>query len=188
VNGESMSNKNDSGSSKMLKIFLYSLLASLATVLLPVIFNAIIPTSWGDGLAYKLSYPIAAAISALYITWRVEVEKKDLNDRVKILEEEKGKLEDAYNEKHKTYQQVVITEISIVVSKKYQSINAMREHCGRILMGLVNNKKINYTMKQMVEYVSSDAFNKVDVGSHEPKNNNDYNPTSNSLIDEYNKK
>lgn len=149
-----------SSSGKMLSIFFFSSLTSLATVLLPVAAAALIPQSWGDGLAYKLSYPIAAAISALYITWRIEVEKDTLNEKIETLNEEKSDLEEAYNLKHKQFQKIVTAELTSLATKKHQSMQAMKEHCGRILNAVAKDGILNYSAKEMIKYISTMDYNK----------------------------
>lgn len=150
----------NSSSGKMIRIFLFSSLASLATVLLPVIAAALIPQSWGDGLAYKLSYPVAAAVSALYITWRIEVEKDALNEKIEALNSEKSDLEEAYNLKHKQFQKVVTAELTSLATKKHQSMQSMKEHCGRILNAVAKDGILNYSAKEMIKYISTIDYNK----------------------------
>lgn len=152
--------ENKSGSSKMIRIFIFSSLASLATVLLPVVAYALIPQSWGDGLAYKLSYPIAAAISALYITWRIEVEKDALNEKISGLDDEKSSLEEAYNLKHKQFQKVVISELTSLATKKHQSMQAMKEHCGKILNAVAQDGILNLSAREMIRHISKFDYNK----------------------------
>ncbi|WP_065647773.1 hypothetical protein [Pantoea eucrina] len=168
--------ENKSSSRKMLRIFLFSTLASLATVLLPVAAFAFIPQSWGDGLAYKLSYPIAAAISALYITWRIEVEKDSLNEKIDELNDEKSNLEEAYNIKHKQFQKIVIAELTSLATKKHQSMQAMKEHCGKILNSVAQDGILNYSAKEMIRHISSLGFNKAstEVGGE----SNEVNPST----------
>ena len=145
---------------KMIRVFFFSTAVSLITVLLPVIADAIMPKSWGESLAFKVTYPIAAAFSALYLTWRIEIEKKDLKNEIIEINKKNNDLEEAYNEKHKFFQKVVIAKLTTLATSDYESISLMKKECGEILKNVAIDKYLNLSAKQMIGYLSTQQFNK----------------------------
>lgn len=155
-----------SENSKQLKIFAYSTGVALATILLPPTVKLLLaewlPNAQNSPIVDKAIYPITAALSALYVTWRISVESTVLKDKI-------NKLEQAYETKHWIHQNLVVSGLVDITVKEYKKISDLRSDAGLLLKKITESTIINYSVNQMLKHLDDEEHNKLNIHSSNNK-------------------
>lgn len=158
---------NKKENNKQLKIFAFSTGVALITILLPPIIKELLdlylPAAASSPLVDKAIYPITAALSGLYVTWRIGVESSDLKEKIK-------KLERAYETKHWGHQNLVVTGLVDITIKNYRKISDLRTDAGALLKKITESNIINYSLNQMIDHLDEE-YNKLNIQTENTKPN-----------------
>lgn len=157
-----MSNINsalDPEMKKQLKIFAFSTIVSLVTIILPITLEFLIKLTFPEfndlSTLNKITYPITAALSSMYVTWRVISESSSLKRDLSLKDETIKKLEAAHEKKREEHNKLIINGMLKIISKT--TSETTKQSLCALLEKISSNQLINCSLTLAVELIENDG-------------------------------